>query len=87
MLIARTVDAVHLSPDDNVCIATRNLPTGHEVAGGPVQRCELTGPVTDGAQDRPEPIAKGERVDPLRPDDRLRHRGDRAGRLDSYAQH
>ncbi len=34
MLIAQTVDAIHLSPDDNVGIATRNLPAGYELVVG-----------------------------------------------------
>src|SRR5258708_2660527 len=29
-----TTDVVHVHPDDNVCVAIRNLPTGTQVAAG-----------------------------------------------------
>jgi altronate hydrolase len=61
MLIAQTVDAVHLSPDDNVGIATRNLPAGHELAVGPYS-VRTAGPVGMGHKIALVPIEQGGRV-------------------------
>jgi altronate hydrolase len=61
MLIAQTVDAIHLSPDDNVGIATRNLPAGREVAVGPYSVRTL-GPVAMGHKIALVAIEQGGRV-------------------------
>jgi altronate hydrolase len=61
MLTASTVDAIHLHPADNVCIATRNLAAGHEVTGG-THTVTLTGQVRLGHKIALVPIAKGKPV-------------------------
>src|SRR5262245_7481263 len=56
-----TIDAVFLHPDDNLCVAARNLPAGTEVnAGG--RTVKLTGPVKMGHKIALSPIASGRRV-------------------------
>src|SRR5262245_5042945 len=54
-------DAVYLSPDDNICVAARNLPAGQalEIAGGTVA---LSEPVRLGHKIAVRPIKKGEHV-------------------------
>ncbi len=61
MSIAATVDVVHLHPSDNVCIATRTLPAGHEVATGS-SHVTLTGEVKFGHKIALQPIARGEPI-------------------------
>jgi altronate hydrolase len=61
MLITGTIDAVLIHPDDNVCIATRNLEQGREVTAGP-WTVTLTGPVRQGHKIALRPVPKGERV-------------------------
>src|SRR5207237_5452652 len=57
----RTTDAVYLHPDDNICVAARNLPAGEslEIAGATVLLAE---PVRIGHKIAVRPIHKGEQV-------------------------
>ena len=54
-------DVVQLHPDDNICVAARNLAAGDEidVAGGTVRLLE---PIRIGHKIAIRPIAKGESV-------------------------
>src|SRR5689334_4827409 len=57
----QTTDAVCLSPDDNICVAARNLPAGTslEIAG---TRIPLAEPIRLGHKIAVRPIRKGEYV-------------------------
>lgn len=56
-----TTSVVHLHPDDNVCIAIRNLPEGAEIAAGG-HAVRLAGAVRMGHKIALQPIAKGGRA-------------------------
>ena len=58
---APAAHAVHLHPDDNVCIAIRNLAEGAEVVAGE-STVRLTGAVRMGHKIALTPVAKGGRV-------------------------
>jgi len=60
-LIAETVAAVHLNPEDNVAIATRHLAAGETLSAGPYS-VTLGGPVKLGHKIALMPLKKGERV-------------------------
>jgi altronate hydrolase len=58
MYHAQAIDVVHLHRNDNVCVAARDLPAGHEItAGGRTVR--LSGPVKLGHKIALERIAEG----------------------------
>lgn len=56
-----TFDAVFLHPDDNICVATRNLEAGEEISAGPYD-VRLAEPVRLGHKIALKPIPAGQRV-------------------------
>src|SRR5262245_23722348 len=57
----QTADSVYLSPDDNICVAARNLPAGQALEIG-VASVTLAEPVRLGHKIAVRPIKKGEFV-------------------------
>lgn len=55
------IDAVYLHPDDNICVATRNLAAGEELAAGPYT-LRMAEDVKLGHKIAVRPIAEGQRV-------------------------
>ena len=78
-------DAVYLSPDDNICVAARNLEAGTllTIAGGEFR---LAQPVKIGHKIAVRPIAQGRLRPQVRPDHRPGDRERRTGRLGPFAQ-
>ncbi len=78
-------DVVHLHPDDNVCIATRDLDAGTHVSG-PRSDVTLSGNVGLGHKIALVEIPKGQRVVRYGQTIGFATQDDRAGRLGSHAQ-